>query len=64
MFITPGALEVVLRLVSLTSLGWSSDTPAMAESTLVRSEVSADMLTEMDWVELRVNFFTTRGQYG
>jgi hypothetical protein len=38
-------------LVGWASLGWSSDTPAMAESTLVRSEVSADMLMEMDWVD-------------
>lgn len=49
MFITPGALEVVLRFVSLPpSLAGTSSTPAMAESTLVRSDVSADMLTVRD----------------
>ena len=36
-FITPGALEVVLRFFA--------SNPATAESTLVMSDVSADMMT-------------------
>lgn len=45
---TPGALEVVLRFVSLgPSLGGEPETPPIAESTLVRSEVSADMMNEL-----------------
>lgn len=44
---TPGALEVVLRFVSLApSLGGEPETPPIAESTFVRSDVSADMMTE------------------
>lgn len=44
-FITPGALDVVLRFVgSLASLGGEPATPPMAESTLVRFDVSADMM--------------------
>lgn len=46
MFMTPGALEVVLRLASLTpSFAGVASTPPMAESTLVRSDVSADMMS-------------------
>jgi len=45
MFKTPGALEVVLRLaVSFVSFGGEEEMPAMAESTFVRSDVSADMM--------------------
>lgn len=40
---TPGALDVVLRFVA-PSLGGEPETPPIAESTLVRSEVSADMM--------------------
>ncbi len=46
MFMTPGAEEVVLRLVSL---GGEVAIPPMAESTFVRSEVSADMMTGLRW---------------
>lgn len=42
MFITPGALDVVLRLVA--SFGGEPATPPMAESTFVRFDVSADMV--------------------
>jgi hypothetical protein len=47
-FMTPGALDVVLRLVGPASLGGEPDTPPMAESTFVRSDVSADMLTVVE----------------
>ena len=54
MFMTPGALEVVLRFASLAaSFGGDPATPPMAESTFARSEVSADMVPVVDrgrWV--------------
>lgn len=43
MLYTPAALELALRWPFFSSVG-DEDKPEMAESTLVRSDVSADMV--------------------
>lgn len=44
MLYTPAALELALRWPLTPSLGGDDDKPETAESTLVRSTVSADMM--------------------
>ena len=45
---TPAALELALRCPFFSS-GGDDEKPEMAESTLVSSAVSADILTDSDW---------------
>ena len=41
---TPAALELALRCPLISLLGGEDDKPDTAESTLVRADVSADMM--------------------
>lgn len=47
MFITPGALELFRAFFSTGLEAGPSSIPPIAESTLVRSDVSADMMSEL-----------------
>lgn len=56
MLYTPAALELALRWPFFSS-GGDDDKPETAESTLVRSAVSADMVEDGDLVKFNDDFY-------